>query len=293
VKERRLVKGLPPSVVDTLRSFLEEDVRSGDITTDALGPLNAAAVGTVVAKSRTIVAGLEEAAAIADISGLTHEVLVFEGNWVAPGEPVIRLMGPARILLSNERVVLNIIMRMSGVATKTYNMVQAAKRENPMVIVAATRKTTPGFRYFEKRAVEIGGGDPHRYALDDMVLIKNNHIAVVGSVAQAVRMAKERTSFTKKVSCEARDLQEALEAAETGADIILLDNFSPRDIESVHKALAQRGMRDKIILEASGGVDEDNVRAFAKSGVDVISSGALTHSYSSSNFSMSISLAQE
>ncbi len=288
-----LVKGLPPSVVDTLRGFLEEDIRSGDITTDALGPLNAAAVGTVVAKSKTIVAGLEEAAAIADISGLNHEVLVFEGNWVAPGEPVIRLMGPARILLSTERVVLNIIMRMSGVATKTYNMVQAARRENPRIIVTATRKTTPGFRYFEKRAVEIGGGDPHRFALDDMVLIKNNHITLVGGVTQAVRMARERTSFTKKISCEARDLQEALEAAETGVDIILLDNLSPRDIESVHKALVQRGMRDKIILEASGGVDEDNVRAFAKSGVDVISSGALTHSYSSSDFSMSISLAQQ
>ena len=284
------MKELPPNVIGALRSFLEEDIRSGDITTEALGPLNAPATGTVLAKSKTIVAGLEEAEAIAGMSGLTCEVIVFEGNWVAPGEPVVRLMGPTRTLLGIERVTLNIIMRMSGIATKTYNMVQTAKRENPKVSVAATRKTTPGFRYFEKRAVEIGGGDPHRYALDDMILIKNNHIAVVGSITQAVRMARERTSFTKKISCEARNLQEALEAAEAGADIVLLDNLPPRDIENVHKVLMQRGLRDKIILEASGGIDEDNVRAFARSGVDVISSGALTHSYTSSNFSMSISL---
>jgi len=284
------VKGLPPAVLEALREFLNEDIRSGDITTEALGPLNATAVGTVLAKSKTIIAGLEEAASIADISGLTYEVLVFEGNWVAPREPVIRLKGPAKTLLATERVILNIIMRMSGIATKTYNMVQAVRRENPKVIVAATRKTTPGFRYFEKRAVEIGGGDPHRYALDDMVLIKNNHIAVVGSITQAMQKVRESISFTKKVSCEARDLQEALEAVEAGADIVLLDNMSPKDIENVHKVLTQRGLRDKVILEASGGIDEESVRVFARCGVDVISSGALTHSYTSSNFSMSLSL---
>ena len=284
------MKGLPPAVVETLRRFLGEDIRSGDITTDALGPLNAAAVGTVLAKTKTIFAGLEESAAIADLSSLTFESLVFEGNWVAPREPVIRLRGPARTLLAIERVTLNIIMRMSGIATKTYNMVQAARKENPKVIVAATRKTTPGFRYFEKRAVEVGGGDPHRYALDDMVLIKNNHIAVVGTITQAIHTAKDRVSFTKKISCEARNIQEALEAAEAGADIVLLDNLLPKDVENVHKVLTQRGFREKVILEASGGIDEDNVRAFARTGVDVISSGALTHSYTSSNFSMSLSL---
>lgn len=285
------MKGLPPTVIDALKHFLDEDIRSGDITAEALGPLNAIATGTVLAKSKTIVAGLEETAAIADICGLTHEVLVFEGNWVAPGEPVIRMKGPAKTLLSTERVILNIIMRMSGIATKTYNLVQTARRENPRVIVAATRKTTPGFRFFEKRAVQIGGGDPHRYALDDMVLIKNNHLALVGSITQAVRIARERVSFTKKISCEARNLQEALEAVEAGADIVLLDNLLPKDTENVHKVLMQRGLRDRITLEASGGIDEDNVRAFVKSGVDVISSGALTHSYASSNFSMSVSLA--
>ncbi|RDE14759.1 MAG: nicotinate-nucleotide diphosphorylase (carboxylating) [Candidatus Thorarchaeota archaeon] len=285
------MKGLPPAIIEKLKMFLEEDIRSGDITTEALGPLNATGIATVIAKSRTILAGVEEAAAIADLYGITCEVLAFEGNWVGPREPVIRFKGPAKTLLVVERVVLNIVMRMSGIATTTYNMVQSARKENPKVIVAATRKTTPGFRYFEKRAVEVGGGDPHRYALDDMVIIKNNHIAVVGGVAQAIRAARERVSFTKKISCEVRNLQEAIQAAETGVDIVLLDNFTPKEIENVHTVLTQRGLRARVILEASGGIDESNARAFAKSGVDVISSGALTHSYTSSDFSMSLTLA--
>lgn len=284
------MKGLPPAIIEKLKTFLEEDIRSGDITTEALGPLSAIGVATIIAKSRTILAGVEEAAAIADLYGITCEVLAFEGNWVGPREPVIRFKGPAKTLLAVERVVLNIVMRMSGIATATYNMVQSARKENPKVIVAATRKTTPGFRYFEKRAVEVGGGDPHRYALDDMVIIKNNHVAVVGGVAQAVRAARERVSFTKKISCEVRNLQEAIQAVETGADIVLLDNFTPKEIENVQSVLTQRGLRTRILLEASGGIDESNARAFAKSGVDVISSGALTHSYTSSDFSMSLTL---
>jgi nicotinate-nucleotide pyrophosphorylase (carboxylating) len=198
----------------------------------------------------------------------------------------MKLSGPARTLLSVERVCLNIVQRMSGIATKTYRMVAEARKSNPDVRVAATRKTTPGFRYFEKRAVTVGGGDTHRYALDDMVLIKNNHIAVVGSVGQAVRMAREEVSFSKKVSCEARTLQEAIEAIKAGADIVLLDNFSPQDAAGVHEVLTKKNLRDKIILEISGGVNEDNIRAYAESGCDVLSSGSLTHSYKSSDFNM-------
>ena len=181
-------------------------------------------------------------------------------------------------------------MRMSGIATKTYKMMQIARQGNASVKVAATRKTTPGFRYFEKRAVQIGGGDPHRYALDDMVLIKNNHVDVVGGVAQAVRMAKEAVSFSKKISCEARNLDEAMQAAKAGADIILLDNFEPADIEKFVGTLVNENLRDRIILEASGGINEENLAEFAATGVDIISSGSLTHSYDSADFSMSVQL---
>jgi nicotinate-nucleotide pyrophosphorylase (carboxylating) len=179
---------------------------------------------------------------------------------------------------------------MSGIATKTFKMAKAAKEGNPDVLVAATRKTTPGFRYFEKRAVQIGGGDPHRYALDDMVLIKNNHITAIGGVTKAVQLAKRTVSFSKKISCEVRTLEETLEAAENGTDIILLDNFTPEEIKGIIDTLRKKELRDRVLLEASGGITEENVKEYAQSGVDIISSGALTHSYKSADFNMKLKI---
>jgi nicotinate-nucleotide pyrophosphorylase (carboxylating) len=281
---------IPPSVIETLKSFLREDIRSGDLTSEITVPADAMGVGTIFSKGRAVLAGVQEVIAIAEISSLDYEVSAFEGNWVSPQEPVLLLRGNARTLLSVERVCLNIVMRMSGIATKVYNMVQAAREMNPTIKVAATRKTTPGFRYFEKRAVQVGGGDTHRYALDDMILIKNNHIAVTGGVTSAVKAARESVSFSKKISCEVRTLQEAIEAIEAGADIILLDNFIPQDVGGVHQVLKQRGLRDGVLLEVSGGVDENNIKDFAQSGVDIVSSGALTHSYDSADFNMLLSI---
>ena len=281
---------LPPDAIEALKRFLEEDVRSGDITTQFTVAEDTTALATIYAKERSVLAGIEEVAAIADFSGLTYEILAYEGNWVDPKQPVMRLKGSAWTLLTIERVCLNIVQRMSGIATKVYNMVSVAREENPNIKIAATRKTTPGFRFFEKRAVVIGGGDPHRYALDDMVLIKNNHITATGGVRDAVTAAREKVSFSKKVSCEARTLQEVQEAIGAGADIILLDNFKPKDVGGLIDVLKADGTRDKVILEVSGGVDEDNVRDYAKSGVDVLSSGALTHSYKSSDFNMLLSM---
>jgi nicotinate-nucleotide pyrophosphorylase (carboxylating) len=281
---------LPPDAIEALKRFLEEDVRSGDLTTELTIPEDTTALATIYAKERSVLAGIEEVAAIADLSGLTYEILAYEGNWVDPQQPVMRLKGSAWTLLSVERVCLNIVQRMSGIATKVYNMVSVAREENPRIKIAATRKTTPGFRFFEKRAVVIGGGDPHRYALDDMVLIKNNHITAAGGVRAAVSAAREKVSFSKKISCEARTLQEVQEAIGAGTDIVLLDNFKPNDVGGLIDVLNADGTRDKVILEVSGGVDEDNVRAYAKSGADVLSSGALTHSYKSSDFNMLLSL---
>ncbi len=277
-------------MIETLRKFIDEDVRSGDITTELTVPEDTTALATIYAKERSVLAGIEEVAAIAEFSGLEYDVLAFEGNWVDPQTPVMRLKGSARTLLTIERVCLNIVQRMSGIATKVYNMVSVAREGNPKVKVAATRKTTPGFRFFEKRAVVVGGGDPHRYALDDMVLIKNNHITAAGGVRAAVTAAREAVSFSKKISCEARTLQEAQEAIDAGADIVLLDNFKPKDVGGVVEVLKSKGIRDKIILEISGGVNEKNAKAYAASGVDVLSSGALTHSYKSSDFNMLLSL---
>jgi nicotinate-nucleotide pyrophosphorylase (carboxylating) len=280
----------PPEVIEQLTWFLKEDVRSGDITTDAMVPLKGEATGTIFSKDNSILAGIEEIVALADLYDLEHQVLIHEGNWVEPGQPVIRLVGPAKKLLVIERVSLNIIQRMSGIATKTYRMVKKAQEANPKVRIAATRKTTPGFRYFEKRAVKVGGGDTHRYALDDMVLIKNNHIDVVGGVTQAVQFTKKAVSFSKKISCEARNADEAWEAVNAGADIVLLDNFEPDAMKALVQDLTEKGKRDRIILEASGGMNEDNVSEYAATGIDIISSGALTHSYKAADFNMRISL---
>lgn len=281
---------LPPDIIDSLKQFLQEDVRSGDLTSNLTVPEDKTAVATIYAKEKAILAGIEEVAAVAEFSGLEYEILVYEGNWTKTQQPVMRLKGSARTLLKVERLCLNIIMRMSGIATKTYRMVAEAREGNPDVKVAATRKTTPGFRYFEKRAVVVGGGDPHRYSLDDMVLIKNNHITAAGGVRQAVNAAKMAVSFSKKVSCEARTLQEALEAIEAGADIVLLDNFKAEDVGGVVKVLEKEGLRDRVILEVSGGLDETNAKAYAKMGIDVISSGSLTHSFKASDFNMLLSL---
>jgi nicotinate-nucleotide pyrophosphorylase (carboxylating) len=281
---------ISPEVIEILKGYLDEDIRSGDLTTSAVGPLTTKGVATVFAKSKTILAGIEEIVTIANITNLKHKVLASEGEWVGPKQPVIQLEGSLATLLSVERVCLNIIMRMSGIATKTNKMGQAAREGNPTILVAATRKTTPGFRYFEKRAVQVGGGDPHRYALDDMVLIKNNHITAVGSVATAVQLAKKAVSFSKKISCEVRTLEETLEAVENGADIILLDNFTPGEIKKIIDTLKENGFRDRVLLEASGGINEDNIKEYAQSGVDIISSGALTHSYTSSDFNMELKI---
>ncbi|MHA1137601.1 MAG: carboxylating nicotinate-nucleotide diphosphorylase [Candidatus Thorarchaeota archaeon] len=281
---------LPPEIVETLKMFLEEDVRSGDLTTNVTIPEDKTALATIYAREKAVLAGIKEAEAIAYLTGLSYEVLAFEGNWVNPEEPVMRLRGKARTLLTVERLILNIIQRMSGIATKTYRMVSVAREVNPKVKIACTRKTTPGFRFFEKRAVVIGGGDPHRYALDDMVLIKNNHITAVGGVHEAVSAVKDTVSFSKKISCEARTLQETEEAISAGADIVLLDNFSPQDIGGLIEVLKSKGVRGNVLLEASGGIDEENVREYAQNEIDVISSGSLTHSYESVDFNMRLSL---
>jgi nicotinate-nucleotide pyrophosphorylase (carboxylating) len=281
---------LPPEIIETLKRYIAEDVRSGDLTTELTIPADKTAIATIYARENAVLAGVEEIAAIAEFSGLTYEILAFEGNWVSPQDPVMRLKGKARTLLSIERVCLNIIQRMSGIATKTYKMVSSAREVNPSIKVACTRKTTPGFRFFEKRAVIVGGGDPHRYALDDMILIKNNHITVAGGVRAAVTVAREAVSFSKKISCEARTLQEVEEAIGAGADIILLDNFKPKDIGGVIEVLEHKGLRKRVILEVSGGVNEENIRDYARHRIDVISSGALTHSYNAADFNMRLSL---
>ena len=272
-----------------VREALEEDVGFGDITSQLIVPEDVEAVAEVVAKETGILAGVEEARLALELLGARVVWSMEDGSSIRPGDVVLRAEGPARALLAAERTALNFLMRMSGIATATAELVELAKRARPGVRVAATRKTAPGLRFFDKKAVEIGGGDTHRLRLDDCVLIKDNHVAVVGSVAEAVRRARKAVSFTKKVEVEVSTPEEAVEAARAGADIIMLDNFPPEEVERAIELLEEAGLRSSVIVEVSGRIGPDNIADYASKGVDIISSGYLTHSARALDFSMRVS----
>ena len=264
--------------------FLREDVGSGDITSELLLSPDRRAVGTVSANEMCVLAGAKEAAEVFAELGAEATLPVPEGTRVAKGDVVLVVKGPARAILTGERLALNFLMRMSGIATLTSDLLETCRNTNPDVNVAATRKTTPGFREFEKRAVSLGGGDPHRFGLDDAILIKDNHIVLAGGVREALRKAKA-ASFTKKIEVEVENEEDALIAAEEGADIIMLDNFDPSDGARVAKAI--KGRWPRVVIEVSGGIRPDNIEQYA-SYADIVSLGWLTHSVRSVNFSLTV-----
>ncbi len=267
-----------------IEEFLREDIGPGDITSELVVPADLKARGRIVSKSRGILAGAEEAAEVFKVLGCTVTSVAKDGSRISRGQVVLEVKGPARAVLAGERLALNFLMRMSGIATLTRELVQRSRKANPEVRIAATRKTTPGFREYEKKAVMLAGGDPHRMGLYDAVLIKDNHIRLAGGVGEALRRAK-RSSFTKKVEIEVENRRDALLAARGGADIIMLDNFRPDQVRALAKDL--RRVRPDIIIEASGGIGPENVIAYARS-ADIVSLGWLTHSVKSLDFSMDI-----
>lgn len=278
---------------DALRSFLAEDVGRGDITTNALVDPKRKGVGQVVCKENAVIAGLEEAMVLLQIVGCEGSSKFHDGEHVTAGSIVVSARGPARALLSTERTLLNLLSHMSGVATATANLVSIARKADAHVRVACTRKTLPGLRYFEKKAVELGGGDTHRLGLDDAVLIKDNHLALAGTIEQSVRKAKAMVSFTKKVEVEVTGQAESVEAARAGADIILLDNMTPEEVERSQKLLRAEKLRDRVLVEASGGITKENIASYAETGVDVISVGAITNSAKAIDMSMEIHPAKK
>jgi nicotinate-nucleotide pyrophosphorylase (carboxylating) len=267
--------------------FLREDLGSGDITSELTIPAGTKAWGRIVCKEPCILAGAEEACTIFEELGVRVVSRRRDGSKLKKGDTVLEVSGSARSILAGERLALNMIMRMSGIATLTRTLVDKCRKINPEVRVSATRKTTPGFREFEKKAVLIGGGDPHRMGLYDSVLIKNNHIRLAGGVKKALERAK-KGSFTKKVEVEVETPEQAFDALEGGADIIMLDNFKPREAQRLSKELKKR--RTGVLVEASGGIRPDNVEKYA-SAADIISLGWLTHSVRSIDFSMTIEKA--
>lgn len=278
---------MPSTMRTRYHEFLHEDIGSGDITSELVVPEGAKAKGTIAAKEDCVLAGVSDAAAVFGELGAKVKVLAKDGTRVKAGRKVLEVSGPARALLSGERLALNLVMRMSGIATLTDDLVTRARKVNPKVRVAATRKTTPGFREFEKRAVVLGGGDPHRFGLDDAILIKNNHIRIAGGVAEALRRAR-RSSFTKKVEIEVETEKDAMTAARAGADIVMLDNFSPGEARRLYTKL--KAEAPGVLVEVSGRVRPENIEEYAR-GADIISVGYITHSARSVDFSMTIEKA--
>lgn len=258
---------------DIIRFALREDMNAGDLSTESVCPERREAEVQLIAKAEGVIAGLdvfERAFTLLD-PRTSFDARVADGDAVEPGQLLGIVRGDARVLLSGERVALNFLQRMSGIATYTRRM--AAALEGTKTRLVDTRKTTPCLRIFEKAAVEAGGGANHRYNLSQAVMLKDNHIDAAGGIAAAVAGARAHAPFVCTVEVECEDLDMVREALEAGADIIMLDNLTH---EQMAEAVALIDGRAKV--EASGNVDAGNIRALADLGVDFISSGALTHS---------------
>jgi nicotinate-nucleotide pyrophosphorylase (carboxylating) len=264
-----------------IEQALLEDIHTGDITTLAVVPEKCPASAKLIAKESLIVAGLATAARV--FNTLDPEIRFIaclnDGDKASPGATIATIHGEAAQLLMGERVALNLLQRMCGIATLTASFVEAVKGTNTRIV--DTRKTTPGLRQLEKYAVRIGGGINHRTGLYDGVLIKENHIAAAGGITEAIRRARAYIPHTLKIEIETETLPQVDEALAAGADIIMLDNMS---LEEMRAAVITIGGR--AIVEASGGVNLERVRAIAETGVDIISVGALTHSPQAMDISM-------
>lgn len=273
-----------------LLNFLREDIGRGDITSNSVLKPNLLASSTILCKDseQAVVAGLREVGIVFDLCKCSCTALVDEGSMVSRGNEVMRIKGRARDILKAERTALNLLMRMSGIATETKKFVEVVKKISKDIEIAGTRKTAPGLRSFDKKAIKIGGGRTHRNSLDEMVLIKDNHLVLTGSIGESISSAKKLVGNNIKVECEVTDLQSAIEAINFGADVIMLDNFSPQEVENATRVLKELGLRQKCLLEISGGISLANVSQFAKSNPDIISVGSLTHSVKSVDFSLEI-----
>ncbi len=255
-----------------------EDNIFGDLTSDSIIPEGTEARGKIVAKEDGVLAGSSYIVEKLKKLNLEAEGMK-DGAHFKKGNVVMEIRGDAREILKAERTVLNILGRMSGIATKTMRIVEKVKEINPHVRVACTRKTLWG--YLDKIAVKIGGGDTHRWNLGDMVMIKDNHLSLI-SLDEAMERLKD-LSFTKKIEVEADSEELALKAAELGADIVMLDNMSPEEVCRIAEKLKGKY---NVLVEVSGGITEENIEKYARCNVDIISMGALTHSARSINFSM-------
>ena len=256
-----------------IRMALQEDITSEDVSTNAVMPTATKGTVDLIAKEDGVVAGLEIYARVFTILDEKTEIDLHckDGDEVKKGELMATVTGDIRVLLSGERVALNYLQRMSGIATYTRQVAKLLEGSN--VTLLDTRKTTPNCRVFEKYAVRVGGGHNHRYNLSDGVLLKDNHIGAAGSVAKAVKMAKAYAPFVRKIEIEVETLDQVKEAVEAGAGIIMLDNMTPEVMKQAVELIDGRAQ-----TECSGNITKENIQKIREIGVDFVSSGALTHS---------------
>ena len=256
-----------------IRMALEEDITSEDVSTNAVMPTKVQGTVDLIAKEDGVIAGMDVYARVFKLLDEDTEIEMFchDGDEVREGDLMAKVTGDIRVLLSGERVALNYLQRMSGIATYTRSV--AKLLEGSGVTLLDTRKTTPNCRVFEKYAVRVGGGCNHRYNLSDGVLLKDNHIGAAGSITKAIQMAKAYAPFVRKIEIETETLEQVVEAVEAGADIIMLDNMTPEVMKQAVALIAGRAQP-----HCSGNITKENIARICEIGVDFVSSGALTHS---------------
>ncbi|HXG14450.1 MAG TPA: carboxylating nicotinate-nucleotide diphosphorylase [Candidatus Nitrosotenuis sp.] len=266
-----------------LARFLAEDIGAGDVTSNIL--TNKKISAKIISKQAGIVAGAAYAKEIFVMKGCQVKLLKKDGSKIKQNQVVMQVYGSARSVLGCERTALNLLSRMSGIATLTSELVGKIRSVSRKTSLYSTRKTAPGLRFFDKEAVKIGGGKKHRMTLADMIMIKDNHIASEGSLVRLIYRAKKHS---KKFEVEVENQDDAILAAKMGATIIMLDNFTPPQIRKTISALQKLGLRSKVKLEASGGINTKNIRDFARTGIDMISVGKITNSAPAIDFSLEV-----
>ena len=268
--------------LEYLLRFIQEDAPFGDVTSEAVIPEGIRARAVIIAKADGVIAGVEEAKVLFEHFGVKVKVKKRDGEEVKKGDTIVELEGNARSTLLVERAALNVVGRMSGIATEVRKIVEKVRAVNPKVRVAGTRKSL--LKPLDKKAILIGGGEPHRFSLSDAILIKDNHLALV-PLERAIRRAKA-FSLYKVVEVEVESLEDAVKAAKAGANVVMLDNMAPGEIAETLEALKREGLRDRVKIEVSGGITPENIAEYAKLDIDVISLGYLTHSVK--NFDVSL-----
>jgi len=274
---------LGTNIKKELLRFVSEDIQSGDVTSVVLPKKKIKA--KIISREEGILAGVRFAREIFRLKGCNVRIMKKDGTRLKPNQVVLEVSGSARTVLSCERTALNLLSRMSGIATQTNFLVSKIRKINRKTKLYSTRKTAPGLRFFDKEAIMIGGGHKHRMSLNDMVMIKDNHLLVTNSMEGIIKSARKRH---KHVEVEVENQRDAILAASSGATIVMLDNFSPVQIKKTITALQKKKLRNKVKLEASGGINSKNISAYAKTGVDIISVGSITNSVKGLDLSLEV-----